>query len=104
MTVEALAPYLAGPGAAVIICVLVGYVAYHILMKVFLPLFKASIERHFAQIDAMMSRHDEAHAKIIEGLTALGQKVGNGQCKYVNGATDFDQDPVTNSGVRRASP
>jgi hypothetical protein len=35
MNVEALAPYLAGPGAAVIICVLVGYVAYHILMKVF---------------------------------------------------------------------
>ena len=104
MNVETLAPYLAGPGAAVIICVLVGYVAYHILMKVFLPLFKASIERHFAQIDAMMSRHDEAHAKIIEGLTALTQKVGNGQCKYTNGATDWDQDPVTNPGVRRASP
>jgi hypothetical protein len=98
--VETLAPYLAGPGAAVIICVLVGYVAYHILMKVFLPLFKASIERHFAQIDAMMSRHDEAHAKIMDGLTALGQKIGSSQCKYVNGATDWDTNsPTTHPGV-----
>jgi hypothetical protein len=104
MEVETLAPYLAGPGAAVIICVLVGYVAYHILMKVFLPLFKASIERHFAQIDAMMSRHDEAHAKIMEGLTTLQEKIVASQCRYVNGAADFDQDPVTNPGVRRASP
>ena len=103
MEVETLAPYLAGPGAAVIICVLVGYVAYHILMKVFLPLFKASIERHFAQIDAMMSRHDEAHAKIIEGLTALEQKIGATGCRYTNGAGDWEIDPVTNPGVRRAS-
>ena len=103
MEVETLAPYLAGPGAAVIICVLVGYVAYHILMKVFLPLFKASIERHFAQIDAMMSRHDEAHAKIMDGLTALQEKCVTAQCKYTNGATEWE-DPITNSGVRRASP
>ena len=100
MSVETLAPYLAGPGAAVIICVLVGYVAYHILMKVFLPLFKASIERHFNQIDAMMSRHDEAHAKIIEGLTALGEKVGNSKCRYANGAADgWDHTPTTHPGV-----
>jgi len=98
MSIETLAPYLAGPGAAVIICVLVGYVAYHILMKVFLPLFKASIERHFAQIDAMMSRHDEAHAKIIEELTALTQKVGNSKCRYTNGA-DWDHAPTTHPGV-----
>jgi hypothetical protein len=100
MSVETLAPYLAGPGAAVIICVLVGYVAYHILMKVFLPLFKASIERHFNQIDAMMSRHDEAHAKIIEGLTALEQKIASSPCKYVNGAADgWDHAPNTHPGV-----
>ena len=101
MSVETLAPYLAGPGAAVIICVLVGYVAYHILMKVFLPLFKASIERHFAQIDAMMSRHDEAHAKIMDGLTALQEKIGSSQCKYVNGAADGwdNNSPTTHPGV-----
>ena len=101
MSVETLAPYLAGPGAAVIICVLVGYVAYHILMKVFLPLFKASIERHFAQIDAMMSRHDEAHAKIMDGLTALEQKIASSpKCKYTNGAADgWDHAPNTHPGV-----
>ena len=97
MSVETLAPYLAGPGAAVIICVLVGYVAYHILMKV----FKASIERHFAQIDAMMSRHDEAHAKIMDGLTALEQKIASSpKCKYTNGAADgWDHAPNTHPGV-----
>jgi len=100
MSVEPLAPYLAGPRAAVVVCVLVGYTAYHILMKVFLPLFKASIERHFNQIDSMMSRHDEAHAKIIEGLTAFTHTVGSRQCEYTNGAADgWDHAPTTHPGV-----
>jgi hypothetical protein len=100
MNLETVAPFLAGPASAVIICVLVGVVAYRTLMGVFLPLFKASIERHFNQIDAMMSRHDEAHAKIIEGLTALGEKVGNSKCRYANGAADgWDHTPTTHPGV-----
>ena len=98
MSVEALAPYLAGPVQR---NRLAAVDRYHIWMKVFLPLCKAIIERHFAQIDAMMSRHDEAHAKIMDGLTALEQKIASSpKCKYTNGAADgWDHAPNTHPGV-----
>jgi hypothetical protein len=71
MTVEAIAPYLAGPGAGLIICILVGLGVYKLLRDLIVPMVQKAIDRHLEQVDSMMEQHSREHAKIMEGLDAL---------------------------------
>lgn len=76
MTLEALAPYLAGPGAGLIICLLVGLGVYKLLRDMIVPMVQQAINRHLDQVDSMMQQHSTEHTKIIEGLDALNNKIG----------------------------
>jgi hypothetical protein len=75
MTIEGLAPYLAGPGAGLIICLLVGLGVYKLLRDLVVPMVQRGIDRHLDQVDAMMKQHSAEHTKILEGLDALNSKI-----------------------------
>jgi hypothetical protein len=71
MTIEAVAPYLAGPGAGLIVCILVGLGVFKLLRDLIVPMVQKAIDRHLEQVDNMMEQHSREHAKIMEGLDAL---------------------------------
>jgi hypothetical protein len=75
MTLEAIAPYLAGPGAGLIICLLVGLGVYKLLRDMIVPMVQQAINRHLDQVDAMMQQHSTEHTKIIEGLDRLNNRI-----------------------------
>ena len=66
MDLGAVAPYLVGPGAGLVICVLVGFAAYQVILKVFVPMLEGWISRHLKQIDDMSARWDAADLRRSE--------------------------------------
>ncbi|MCP4732544.1 MAG: hypothetical protein GY872_20975 [Roseibacillus sp.] len=70
MTTELL-PYIAGPGGAIVVCVLVGAAVYRMLVYMVVPLIQASIDRHLAQVDEMNARNAAEHQRIIQQLDQL---------------------------------
>ena len=70
MTIETIAPYLAGPGAGLLICVLVGLGTYKLLVAKVLPLVEGAVNRHLDQVDRMVEKHSEEHRQIIESLNS----------------------------------
>lgn len=76
MTLDQLVPYIAGPGGAIVICVLVGWGMYRLMVFYFVPLLQAAIDRHLAQVDAMDARHSAEHQRIMD---RIDQAVG--ECK-----------------------
>jgi len=71
MTIDQLVPYIAGPGGAIVVCVLVGWAVYRLLVHVGAPLLKSAVDRHLAQVDEMNQRHSEEHQRIIDALNAV---------------------------------
>jgi hypothetical protein len=71
MSFDQLVPYIAGPGGAIVVCVLVGWAVYRLLVHVGAPLLKSAVDRHLAQVDEMNQRHSEEHRRIIEALNTV---------------------------------
>tara|TARA_R110000796_G_scaffold145845_3_gene262464 strand:- start:7736 stop:7981 length:246 start_codon:yes stop_codon:yes gene_type:complete len=80
MSLETLIPYIAGPGGAIVVCVLVGWAVYRLLVYFFVPMLQGSIDRHLAQVDEMNSRHSDEHRQIIDALN------NGARCKYDSAA------------------
>lgn len=78
MSFEALIPYLAGPGGAIVICCLVGWGVYRLMVFYFVPLLQAAIDRHLAQVDAMDARHSKEHDRIMARCDAGFDRVDSG--------------------------
>jgi len=72
---EELAPYLAGPGAAVIVLmgVLVGL--YKLIVSHGLPLVTAIGKRHLDQIDQMISNQREEGKVIAKALATIDRRL-----------------------------
>ena len=68
MTLDQLVPYIAGPGGAIVICCLVGWGVYRLLVHYFVPLVEGAVNRHLDQVDRMVEKHSEEHAAIIKAL------------------------------------
>jgi hypothetical protein len=70
-----LAPYLAGPGAAVIVLLLVLGGLYQLIVKHGLPLVSALGKRHLDQIDTLISvQRDEGRA-IAKALQTIDRRL-----------------------------
>ncbi len=69
--VSALAPYLAGPGAAVIVLLVVLGGLYHLTVRYLLPLAQRGLDGHLAKIDAMI----EAQANESKAITTTLQSI-----------------------------
>jgi len=75
-----LLPYIAGPGGAIVVCVLVGWAVYRLLVHFAVPLMRGAVDRHLAQVDEMNQRHSDEHRQIIDALN-------NGSvCKFTEAA------------------
>ena len=85
-----LAPYLAGPGAAVLVLLLVGGAAYRLAVQLLLPMVGKAIDRHMNQIDELIKVQKTESKAItntlasidrrlarLEGLTDAGQLIPN---------------------------
>jgi hypothetical protein len=76
VTLDQLIPYIAGPGGAIVVCVLVGWAIYRLMVHFFVPMLQGSIDRHLAQVDDMNTRHTEEHQRIIDALN------NGARCKF----------------------
>ena len=80
MTLDQVIPYIAGPGGAIVVCVLVGWAVYRLLVHFAVPLMQGAVDRHLAQVDEMNQRHSDEHRQIIDALN-------NGSvCKFTEAA------------------
>ena len=85
-----LAPYLAGPGAAVIVLMVVLWGLYALVVKHFMPLASRLGDRHLAQIDKMIeSQRDESKA-VSKALSAIEKSLGavDRRLARLEGSTD----------------
>ena len=65
MDITTLAPYLAGPGAGLLVCFLVGSGLYKFATNKIMPLIEGTVNRHLQQIDSMNERHSTEHQAIL---------------------------------------
>ncbi len=75
MSPESILPYIAGPGGAIAICVLVGWGIYRLLVHYAVPLMQGAVDRHLAQVDAMNERHEAQHQAILKRCEAGFERV-----------------------------
>lgn len=78
-----LAPMLAGPGAAVIVLVLVLWGLYTLAVKHLVPLAGAMGKRHLDQIDALISNQKAESNAITKTLASIDRRLAR-----IEGLTD----------------
>lgn len=73
--VTSLAPYLAGPGAAVIVLVLVLWGLYTLVVRHFMPLAAALGKRHLDQIDSLIANQKAESNAITKTLASIDRRL-----------------------------
>jgi hypothetical protein len=73
--VEGLAPYLAGPGAAVIVLMTVLYGLYRLVISHFVPLAATLGKRHLDQIDALIANQRAEGAAFAKTLSSIDRRL-----------------------------
>lgn len=86
--VTSLAPYLAGPGAAVIVLVLVLWGLYSLAVKHFVPLASALGKRHLDQIDSLIANQKAESTAITRTLASIDRRLAR-----LEGLTDAGFSP-----------
>lgn len=81
--VAGLAPYLAGPGAAVIVLMAVLYGLYRLVVGHAVPLVSALGKRHLDQIDLMLSSRQAESVAIMKTLSSIDRRLAR-----IEGLTD----------------
>lgn len=70
-----LAPYLAGPGAAVVVLVLLLVGLYILVVKHFVPLAATLGKRHLDQIDALIANQKAESNAITKTLASIDRRL-----------------------------
>lgn len=92
-TVSTLAPYLSGPGAAVLCLLLVLFGLYLIVAKHFVPLVAAMGKRHLDQIDLLIANQRAESNAITKTLASIDRRLAR-----LEGLTDSGA-IISNSGA-----
>jgi hypothetical protein len=74
MNLEVVVPYLAGPGAAVIVLLLVGAGVYRLIVNYGMPLLEGVIDRHMTELERASQRHEEAVARHMAHIGKMGER------------------------------
>lgn len=74
-TTTVLAPYLAGPGSAVVVLVLLLVGLYFLVVKHFVPLAGALGKRHLDQIDALIANQKVESNAITKTLASIDRRL-----------------------------
>jgi hypothetical protein len=100
----ALAPYLAGPGAATLVLLLVGAACYRLVVSHLVPLATTSIDRHLKQFDALIESQKLEAQQTTKALTSLDKAVRalERRIAHIDGATGWGADGDGGSIARRA--
>ena len=72
MTIEGLAPYLAGPGAAVLVLLLVGAGVYRLAVQYLVPLLQGAVDRHLGELERANARHERAVGAHMAHIAEMG--------------------------------
>jgi len=101
MDLQALAPYLAGPGAAVIVLLVVLGALYRLIVKYGMPFVKGVADRHLNQIDRMLEQHKDDSERRAEALRALHEDVTDIHRRIINieNKGRSPDDPPTSPGL-----
>lgn len=75
LDVAGLAPYLAGPGAAVIVLMAVLYGLYRMSIGHLIPLASALGKRHLDQIDALIANQRAESVAITKTLSSIDRRL-----------------------------
>ena len=81
-----MAPYLAGPGAAVVVLLLVGGAAYRLAVQLLLPMMAKAIDRHMNQIDELIKVQKTESKAITNTLASIDRRLAR-----LEGLTDAGQ-------------
>lgn len=100
----ALAPYLAGPGAATLVLLLVGAACYRLVVSHLIPLATASIDRHLRQFDELIESQRLEAQQTTKALSSLEKAVRalERRIAHIDGATGSGADGDGGSIARRA--
>ena len=89
-TLTTLAPLIVGPGAAVVVLLVVLYGLYSLAVSHMLPLIKTLAERHLKQIDELIKAQQVEGKAVASALSAIDKRLA-----YIEAKMHGD----TNSGV-----
>jgi hypothetical protein len=74
-TIAVLAPYLVGPGAAVLVLLFVLFGCGWIFVAQVIPLARTFAERHLGQIDLLIQNQQEEAKTIARALSSLDKRL-----------------------------
>lgn len=69
-----LAPYLAGPGSAVVCLLLVGVGGYRFAVSYLVPLLEGTVARHMAELERANARHEAAVTAHLSHISGMGER------------------------------
>lgn len=74
MNFENLAPYLAGPGAAVLVLLLVGAGVYRLAVQYLIPVLQGAVNRHLEELERSNQRGEDAVNRHLSHVETMGQR------------------------------
>jgi hypothetical protein len=74
MTFDALLPYLAGPGSAVICLLIIIAGAYKIAVNHLIPMGRIAVDRHMSELERANQRHENAVAAHMAHIGTMGER------------------------------
>jgi len=98
LDVAGLAPYLAGPGAAVIVLMAVLYGLYQLAISHLMPLAAALGKRHLDQIDALIANQRAEGVAFAKTLTSIDRRLA--RLEGLTDAGSFTPNPGAQSPDR----
>jgi hypothetical protein len=95
--INTIAPLLIGPGAAVIVLMVVLYGLYSLAIKHLIPLASALAERHLAQIDALIQAQQEEGKAVAKALSTIDKRLAYIEAKMHGDTNTGAQDGPSSS-------
>ena len=74
MSAAELAPYLAGPGSAVVCLLLVGVGGYRFAVAYLVPVLEATVAGHMAELERANARHEAAVTAHLSHISGMGER------------------------------
>ena len=87
--VTALAPYLAGPGAAVVVLMVVLGGLYKLTVNYLIPLAQKALDAHLTRIDALITVQREESKQLAKTLLSIDKRLAR-----LEGLTDSGINPT----------
>jgi hypothetical protein len=84
VTFDALLPYLAGPGSAVICLLIIIAGAYKIAVNHLVPMGKIAVDRHMAELERANQRHENAVAAHMAHIVKMGDRYDRLAIQHAN--------------------